>query len=210
MLMLEPLILWAPGAGAPSSSAWMRRFGERLGAYGRVVALDYPYQAQGRKLPDRLPVLIAAHAEALDAARQDHRGPVVLAGKSMGSRVSCHVSLQRQVDAVICFGYPLRGGGRKATLRDEVLRAMTTPVLFVQGTRDPLCPLDLLVPLLRQLQAPSRLHVVESGDHSLQATRTWLTHQRLTQEQLEASVFEAVGQFIAEHAHTAPRSGAPK
>src|SRR5205814_3757511 len=38
-----PLILFAPGAGAPSSSAWMKRWAKHLGTLGRVVPFDYPY-----------------------------------------------------------------------------------------------------------------------------------------------------------------------
>ena len=34
--------------------------------------------------------------------------------------------------------------GDQAKLRDEVLLALKTPILFAQGTRDPLCPLHLL------------------------------------------------------------------
>ena len=34
--------------------------------------------------------------------------------------------------------------GDRAKLRDQVLLSLGTPMLFVQGTRDKLCPLDLL------------------------------------------------------------------
>src|SRR5690606_33783248 len=131
--MAKPLFLFAPGAGAPSTSSWMLRFGEGLRALGTVVTFDYPYQTNGRKLPDRLPTLLKAHNEALLAARQEHQGPVVLVGKSMGSRVGCHVSLTHSVDALICFGYPLQSAGKNPKLRDQVLRSLTTPILFVQG-----------------------------------------------------------------------------
>src|SRR4051812_6070037 len=110
-----PLFLFAHGAGAPSSSAWMKRWAERLGALGVVVPFDYPYMRNGRKTPDRLPALIAAHRAALDEASAKHgQGrPIVLAGKSMGSRVGCHLAVElfaegRAPAAVVCFGYPLR------------------------------------------------------------------------------------------------------
>src|SRR5690606_36186237 len=120
----------------------------------------------GRKRPDPLPKLIAAHAEALEqATRRRRAGPVVLVGKSMGGRVGCHLALERPVAALVCLGYPLRSPTGK--LRDEVLLALRTPVLFVQGSRDPLCPLDGLERVRRRMKAPSTLHVVEGGDHSL-------------------------------------------
>src|SRR5580704_5432719 len=139
-----PAFLLAPGAGAPSSHARMRTFARMLGTIGLVEAFDYPYAKEGRRRPDPLPKLIAAHRAAVAAVRARHDGPIVLAGKSMGGRVGCHVALVEPVAAVICFGYPLCGAGDRSKLRDQVLLELRTPEMFVQGTRDPLCPLELL------------------------------------------------------------------
>jgi hypothetical protein len=111
-------VLLAPGAGAPSSSAWMTSWARRLAVVGPVHRFDYPYMRAGRRVPDRLPVLIEAHRAALHAMGEAHRElPVVLAGKSMGSRVGCHLSLsETEVRGLVCFGYPLVGvTGRCAT-----------------------------------------------------------------------------------------------
>jgi predicted alpha/beta-hydrolase family hydrolase len=149
----------------------MRGWAKRLSAVGRVTRFDYPYQLAGRKLPDRLDVLLAAHLEALATAARRRRGPVVLAGKSMGSRIGCHAAVAlaatdpEQVRALVCFGYPLRSPA--GTMRDEVLLKLQTPILFVQGDRDPLCPLPLLEATRARMSAPNQLHVVEGGDHSL-------------------------------------------
>jgi predicted alpha/beta-hydrolase family hydrolase len=169
-----PLILFAPGAGAGSDSHWMTTWRDRLATVGVVEPFDYPYRRAGRKAPDKLPVLIAAHRQALADAHRRHfsadRGRrVILAGKSMGGRVGCHVALEEPVDALICLGYPLRGAS--GLLRDEVLLALRTPVLFVQGTRDPLCPLDALETVRQRMTAPNELFVVEGGNHSLEVPR---------------------------------------
>src|SRR5690606_19746205 len=42
--MSKPLFLFAHGAGAPSASAWMQAWSERLGRIGRVRTFDYPYK----------------------------------------------------------------------------------------------------------------------------------------------------------------------
>jgi uncharacterized protein len=165
------VVLLAPGAGAGSESPWMRGWRDRLagGDIGadHVETFDYPYRRAGRKAPDKLPVLIAAHREALASVRSRHPAmPVVLAGKSMGGRVGCHVALIEPVDGLICLGYPLVGGG--GALRDEVLLALRTPVLFCQGTRDPLCPLGKLAGVRQRMTAPNDLMVVEGGNHSLE------------------------------------------
>src|SRR3954462_348710 len=93
----RPLFHCARGAGAPSTSPWMRDWAGRLDQIGRVVPLDYPYMKAGRRMPDRLPALVAAHGEALAEARAGHGGPIYLVGKSMGSRVGCHLSLEATV-----------------------------------------------------------------------------------------------------------------
>src|SRR5208337_4296274 len=141
----------------------MRAFAGVLAQLGPVRPFDYPYMREGKKRPDPLPRLVEAHRLALAALRSAHAGPIVLVGKSMGGRVGCHVALVEPVAAVVCLGYPLCGGGDPSKLRDEVLLALTTPALFVQGTRDKLCPLDLLEAVRRRMTAPSELHVVEGG-----------------------------------------------
>lgn len=173
----------------------MRRF-ETL---GRVECFDYPYQRAGRRSPDRHPVLVMAHDEALTALEASHAGPVVLVGKSMGGRIGCHVAVARSKPpaALVCLGYPLVGQNGK--LRDEVLRELRTPVLFVQGTRDPLCPLDELEALLPELSAAHALHRVEDGDHSLRVAARTLKTTGQTQESVDADIVRAASDFLDAH-----------
>jgi predicted alpha/beta-hydrolase family hydrolase len=178
----------------------MQRWRARLESLGRVVPFDYPYmranlQGGGRR-PDRLPKLIEAHREALESARAGHDGPVFLAGKSMGGRVGCHLALEQPVDGVVCFGYPLRGAGKTAKLRDEVLIALETRILFLQGTRDKLCPLDLLEDVRGNMKVKSRLFVVEAGDHGLQVTKTQLEQDGETQDDVDDRILAAARSFI--------------
>ena len=190
------LLLLAPGAGAPSSSAWMQRMKRRLERFGRVVCFDYPYQIAGRRSPDKQAVLVEAHRRALEEARRDHEGPVVLAGKSMGGRMGCHVAATSRspVAALVCLGYPLVG--RKGDLRDQILLELETPVLFVQGTRDPLCPLDRLSEVLPRLKAPHELYRVEDGDHSLVVGRARLRERGETQDDVDERTTAAIGRFL--------------
>src|SRR3954470_15331051 len=68
--MTQPLFLFAPGAGAPSSHPWMQRWKERLSTIGDVETFDYAYMQQGQRRPDKLPQLIATHRQALSEARE--------------------------------------------------------------------------------------------------------------------------------------------
>ncbi len=192
----KPLFLFAPGAGAPSSHPWMRAWAERLGALGDVRTFDYDYMRESRRRPDPPALLIAAHRQALRDARKDETQPVILIGKSMGGRIGCHVALEESGAGLVCLGYPLCGAGDPKRLRDKVLRDLRTPILFVQGTRDSLCPLDLLENVRKEMTAPNFLHVVEAGDHSLQVTKTQLKNDRATQNEVDARVLRAIAQFV--------------
>jgi predicted alpha/beta-hydrolase family hydrolase len=193
----SPILLFAHGAGASSASGWMKSWADRLASLGPVVPFDYPYMKAGRKSPDRPPVLLAAHREALAEARQRHGQdrPFVFAGKSMGSRMGCHLAVDLATEgqpgpaALVCFGYPLRGGS--GALRDEVLRALPAPILFVQGSRDALCPLEDLERVRAQMRAPSQLFVVDGGDHSL------AVRKKDSQADCDARILAAVRDFLA-------------
>jgi predicted alpha/beta-hydrolase family hydrolase len=191
----------------------MQNWKRRLSDVGVVETFDYDYMRTGRKRPDPLPQLIAAHRGALRTFvdreskcvnREEPSTPrLLLVGKSMGGRVGCHVSLEEKIDGLVCLGYPLCAMGDRTKLRDEVLRALTTPILFVQGTRDALCPLDLLERVRAEMKAPNFLHVVEGGDHSLRVAKRQLQATGETQEAVDQRAFEAVAGFIDQFAATA-------
>lgn len=174
----------------------MRRWADLLGTIGSVRAFDYPYMAEGRKRPDPLPRLIAAHRQALRRLKDSHPDPVVLIGKSMGSRIGCHVSLEEEVAALVCFGYPLCGGGNPEKLRDKVLREIRKPILFIQGTRDPLCPLPLLERVRAEMKAPNELYVVEGGDHSLAVAKNGLKAGGKNHDDVNQEILQRVLQFV--------------
>jgi predicted alpha/beta-hydrolase family hydrolase len=175
----------------------MQRLAERLATLGAVEPFDYPYQLAGRRAPDRRDVLVRAHHEALARARAKHPGSsAVLVGKSMGSRMGCHVAVEAEDEpkALVCFGYPLSGRGPE---RQGVLLELRTPILFVQGTRDPLCPLQDLARVRERLSAPNELFVVEDGDHSLKATKRSLKARGETEASVETAIDRAIAAFLA-------------
>jgi hypothetical protein len=202
----------------------MQRWEKRLAALGPVFPFDYPYMKERRRAPDRVPTLVAAHREAVLEAQRQHGAdrPVVLVGKSMGSRVGCHLAVElakarvgdREAGtalapaALVCFGYPLRAAG-SGSLRDQVLRELRTPVLFLQGTRDPLCALPELEGLRTELTAPTELYVVEGGDHSLEVRRrrtavsaepsqvaSQEARQEARQDDWDGRVLDAIARFL--------------
>ena len=120
---------------------------------------------------------------------------MILIGKSMGGRIGCHVSLEESVTGLVCLGYPLCGAGDPKRMRDKVLRDLRTPILFVQGTRDPLCPLELLESVRTEMKAPNFLYVVEGGDHSLLVGKKQLKSAGETQKEVDDRVLDAIAEF---------------
>jgi uncharacterized protein len=183
----------------------MQNWKQRLSEISVVETFDYDYMREGRKRPDPLPQLIAAHRTALrkfvdgeskSVNREEPTPRRFLIGKSMGGRIGCHVSLDEKVDGLVCLGYPLCAMGNRTKLRDEVLRALTTAILFVQGTRDALCPLDLLEQVRADMKAPSFLHIVEGGDHSLRVPKRQLQVTSKTQEDIDHEILKAIAGFV--------------
>ncbi len=179
----------------------MQRWKTRLQEFGAVETFDYDYMREGRKRPDRPPQLIAAHRAALAETREKFgsEAPTFLIGKSMGGRIGCHVALDNKVNGVICLGYPLCAMGDRSKLRDQILLALTAPILFLQGTRDALCPLDLLETVRAAMEAPNHLHVVEGGDHSLGVMKRELKAANETQEEVDRRIVESIARFVYSH-----------
>ncbi len=170
----QTLVVLAPGAGADCTSEFMTTFAEGLAHHGlRVCRFNFPYMERAAKAPDRQPVLEQRYREVLDGVRWLHDGTVIAAGKSLGGRIASHVVAGgAPADGLVLLGYPLHPPGKPDRLRSAHLAAINVPMLFVEGTRDPFCPLPTLEPILRSLDERASLAVIEHGDHSLKPTRS--------------------------------------
>jgi uncharacterized protein len=91
---------------------------------------------------------------------------------------------------LVFLGYPLHPPGRTDKLRAEHLGRIAVPMLFIEGTRDPFCDLDLLRRVLKKLKAPTTLHIIEGGDHSFRVPKAL---QRSEAQVLEEVVEVAAG-----------------
>ena len=188
----------------------MQAWAASLGALGVVETFDYPYMRGKKRAPDPQPVLIRAHLAAIDDAQARHpEHELVLIGKSMGSRIGCHVALERPVSKLVCLGYPLVAAGNSGKVRDQVLLELTTPILFVQGTRDPLCPLERLSQVRQKMHAPSKLFVVDAGDHSLQVSKTQLKQSAEDQGAVDARILHVIRHFVSDTPGTSLPAPAP-
>jgi predicted alpha/beta-hydrolase family hydrolase len=178
----RPLVVLAHGAGAPFTSPFMEAAAKGLVERGlAAVRFHFPYMEKrvrdGKKRPpDRPPVLLAAWTAMLEEVGSwKGAGPVVMAGKSLGGRMASMLLASGEAPGargVAYLGYPLHPPGKKENLRDAHLPDVPVPQLFVQGSRDALCDLELLRPVLEKIGPSARLHVVDGGDHSLARKRS--------------------------------------
>jgi predicted alpha/beta-hydrolase family hydrolase len=167
-----PLVVLAHGAGHDMNQPLLAGFAEALGeaAIG-CLRFNFLYKEQGRKAPDREPVLRAAW-EAAFGQGAELGGPVWAAGKSLGGRIaSMMVADGLPAEGLVFLGYPLHPPGKPDRIRDKHLARVKMPMLFVQGTADPFARWDLIEATVAGLGGRATLHPVEGGDHSFRVRR---------------------------------------
>ena len=166
-------VLLAHGAGSDLEGAALRAVADALEA-AKVPSLrfNYPYRTAGRRAPDRPPVLDAATREAAaELAKRAKLPPerLVLGGRSMGGRY-CSMVVGAADDPVPALGllmlsYPLHAAGKPERARTDHFPALSTPVLFVSGTRDSLAGQAALTAAAKAIPGPVTFHWIESADH---------------------------------------------
>lgn len=166
-------LMLAHGAGAPQQHPFMVGFARALSERGLdVLTFNFLYTEQRRKVPDRMPQLVACYRAAIDAARAEvasARERLFIGGKSMGGRAATHAAADDAalpLAGIVLLGYPLHPPGQPDRLRDAHLPGVGRPMLFVQGTRDTFGTPSELKPILASLSPLPTLHHVEGGDHS--------------------------------------------
>ncbi|MBX3024127.1 dienelactone hydrolase family protein [bacterium] len=162
-------VVVAHGAGTALDHPFLVAFAGGLAARGiAAVRFNFLYTERGGRVPDRAPLLEACYRAVLAAVRADPAlaGRLVIGGKSMGGRIASHLAAAGEpVDGLLFLGYPLHPAGRPRQLRAAHLPRIQAPMLFLTGSRDALCPLSTLRPILAALPTAT-LHVVDDADHS--------------------------------------------
>jgi uncharacterized protein len=171
-------VIVAHGAGNDVHTPLLVTFCEGLAAAGYpALRFNFLYKEHGRQAPDKYETLAQtwASAEAFFLERLGQQIDFwVAAGKSMGGRVASQMVAEGHLTArrLIFLGYPLHAADNKERLRDAHLYPISIPLLFFAGTRDPLCDLEKLRPVLKRISAPWTLRVVEGGDHSFHVPKS--------------------------------------
>jgi predicted alpha/beta-hydrolase family hydrolase len=193
------LCLVAHGAGGDLRSPFLGGVASGL-ARGGVSALrfNFPYTEAGRRGPDRAPVLLEAWRSALETAAGLAVGvPLVASGTSLGGRMASQLAAEDgtefAADALVFFGYPLHAPGKHDQPRDEHFVGVTVPMLFIQGTADPLATFWMIEALVERLAPLARLHRVDGGDHSFRVRGA-----RRPDEEIGQELGGVAARFVAE------------
>jgi predicted alpha/beta-hydrolase family hydrolase len=164
--------VFAHGAGAGMSHEFMTRFANGLAERGiATLRYQFSFMEQGSKRPDVPKVAHAAVRAAIaEAARRWPRRPLFAGGKSFGGGMTSQahaLSPLPGVRGLVFVGFPLHPAGKPADERAKHLSEITSPMLFLQGTRDELASLDLMQRLVERLgNDRATLAVVEDADHA--------------------------------------------
>lgn len=191
-------LVLAHGAGAGQRSSFMVATAKALSARGILTAtFDFPYIAEGRKVPDKTPVLEAAWRDVVGATtlQPDFAGlPLFIGGKSMGGRIASHVGAEGTlpIAGLVYLGYPLHPPGKPDQRRDRHLPSVKAPMLFVQGSKDAFGTSEEIRELLPRLNPSTVLHEIPGGDHSFKVP----ARGGRTQVSIMDEVFDTVAAFI--------------
>jgi predicted alpha/beta-hydrolase family hydrolase len=165
------LLLWHGAGGDVTERSLVATTRAATAEGALVVRARFPYRVAGKRVPDRMPVLLASARDAVGAAlglpgAAGRR--LVLGGRSMGGRVASLLAADGcDAAALVFLAYPLHPAGKPDRLRDAHLPGVPCPMLFVQGDRDALCDLGLLRPVLERIGPRAEPHVLPGADHGL-------------------------------------------
>ena len=73
---------------------------------------------------------------------------------------------------LLLLAYPLHRAGQPESCVTRTCPAITTPVLCINGTRDPLCNRELMEAVLARVGANWCMHWLEGADHSFHVLKS--------------------------------------
>ncbi|GAO42643.1 alpha/beta hydrolase family protein [Flavihumibacter petaseus] len=167
------LLVLAHGAGAGMHHVFMVTLAERLAAAGiATLRFNFPFSENGKGRPDTPKVAHQTISTALKhAAKSFPELPLFAGGKSFGGRMTSQYLSEHPDEAVkgiVFYGFPLHPAGKPSTERAAHLKAVTKPMLFLQGSKDTLAEWSLIEPVCAALPLATLVRL-EGADHSFKA-----------------------------------------
>jgi len=169
-----PALVVGHGAGAGMDHPFIVGFCEAVADEGiAALRFNFPYMEAGRRTPDQAKNAIGAFRSAYETATERSGGrPVLGGGKSYGGRIASMAAAEGMPAAALVFlGYPLHAPGKTEQIRDTHLYDLTTPMLFLHGTKDPFAEPKELAKVIRRLGDRATLVDFDGAGHSFERSR---------------------------------------
>lgn len=133
-----------------------------------TLRFNFPFAEAKKRRPDNDAVLRRTMRAAIGALGRDPTAApahLFLGGKGLGGQVAADLASSRvRVDGLFLMAYPLHPQGKPEKMNPDQLFRIVSPVLFLQGSRDRSCELDLLRQTLTRVGAPTSLFVSQDAD----------------------------------------------
>jgi predicted alpha/beta-hydrolase family hydrolase len=182
-------VVIAHGSGIGMNHAFMQSVAAAMSIKGFTVYLfEFSYMQQIQKTGTKRPPPAVAKLELEFLALLNAlalTGPVIIGGKSLGSRVASLIVERTNALGWFALGYPFHPQRKPETLRVAHLLTSQKPGLIVQGSRDALGAYDEV--LGYQLPPHINLHWLDEMDHSF---KPFKASQYSQIEAIERSVME--------------------
>ena len=166
-------LVFTHGAGGNAKSGLLIALAEAFtGAGFTVLRCDLPFRQDRPFGPPRPPDAARDQAglkNAVAAMRKRVSGRVFLGGQSYGGRQATMLCADEPAlaDGLLLTSYPLHPPGKASQLRVQHFPKLSTPTLFVSGTRDPFGSVDEIEHAIKAIPAKTRLLVSDGVGHDL-------------------------------------------
>jgi predicted alpha/beta-hydrolase family hydrolase len=188
----------AHGSASNMDDPVIRDVAERLTARKFLtLRFNFPFGEAGKKSgTDSMENMERAFRAALSIfGRDTTQAPahLVLGGKGTGANVAASLATARlRLAGLFALAYPLHPQDKPEKVQPDDLYRITAPMLFIQGTRDRRCNVDVLRETLRGVGASTRLHVCEDADHNFKTPKRSLR----SDEDVRNEVFDVLHDWL--------------
>lgn len=161
------------GAGSNANAPLLVAAAEAFAAAGiTVLRCDLPFRQarpHGPPFPAMAPQDRAGLQRAVRLLRERLSGRVFLGGHSYGGRQATMLAADEPdlAAGLLLLSYPLHPPRRPQDLRTAHFARLTTPALFVHGTRDPFGSIDEMRAALRLIAGRCQLAAIEGAGHDM-------------------------------------------